>query len=164
MIRIPFQAKQAPRSLQDNLTRPSQIKWLRGSSSLCATRPSLLPGRAVSKDHRFCFAGIVEVFEVADVVSAGKTLIELGLGGGILAALSWSSLPLLSGKASSYVRKDVNEEDAIGIKWGVMSVLSFLPLFNWLVRLSLFPSLSLVHSSTIFADHAELLTQALFIS
>lgn len=74
-----------------------------------------------------------EVFELAGVVEIGRDILGLGTGVGILAALAWSGLPVISASDKSKSRRSVDDEDAVGVKWGVMTVLSFLPLFNWLV-------------------------------
>lgn len=126
-----------PRSLS-KLSAPQQP---RGFSKCPCTfsPPNWLPvkqplqRRRADKAHFICNAGASEVFEVADVISIGKSLIGLGTGVSILAALTWSSLPLLSSSKEALSTRNADDEDAIGVKWGVMSVLSFIPLFNWLV-------------------------------
>lgn len=76
---------------------------------------------------------VSEIFEVADVISIGRDLLSLGTAAGITVALAWSSLPLMRASAGAKPDRTLDEEDAGGVKWGVMSVVSFLPLFNWLV-------------------------------
>ena len=47
-----------------------------------------------------------------------------------------SALPLITGTAEAKVKKPSDEEDEEeeGIKWGVMTIVSCIPLLNWLVR------------------------------
>ena len=75
-----------------------------------------------------------EVFEIADVLSVSSSVVGLGTAAGIVAALAWSTLPVIQSSSDSKLDRSLDKEDEGGIKWGVMSVLSFLPLFNWLVR------------------------------
>lgn len=76
----------------------------------------------------------------ASVVSSGLAgdLLSVGFFSTATAGLLYSATPLLTGKAKqanqgksdAYGETDAEPE---GIKWGVMSVVSFIPLFNWTV-------------------------------
>lgn len=65
-------------------------------------------------------------------------LLSVGFFSTATAGLLYSATPLLTGKAKQanqgksdgYGETDAEPE---GIKWGVMSVVSFIPLFNWTV-------------------------------
>ena len=65
-------------------------------------------------------------------------LLSVGFFSTATAGLLYSATPLLTGKAKqanqgksdAYGETDAEPE---GIKWGVMSVVSFIPLFNWTV-------------------------------
>ena len=87
----------------------------------------------ILKRKKSSLSATQEMYEVAGVVEIGRNILGLGSGVGILAALAWSGLPVLSASSGQKKRRNVDDEDAIGVKWGVMTVLSFLPLFNWLV-------------------------------
>lgn len=70
---------------------------------------------------------------VSDAVAVVKNVASLATGVGILAALGWSAIPVIpSPKGNDPSSKAVSEEDAEGVKWGLMSVISCLPIFNWL--------------------------------
>ena len=48
-----------------------------------------------------------------------------------------SALPLITGAAKGKQRQELDDEDeSEGIKWGAMTVISFIPLLNWLVMSS----------------------------
>ena len=76
----------------------------------------------------------------ASVISSALTadLLSVGFFSAATAGLLYSVTPLLTGKAKqanqgkldSYGETDAEPE---GIKWGVMSVVSFIPLVNWTV-------------------------------
>ena len=56
----------------------------------------------------------------------------------IAAEISISALPLLTGTAETGVKQlsiDEDEEEEEGVKWGVMTIVSCIPLLNWLVRM-----------------------------
>ena len=69
-----------------------------------------------------------------------NSLVELSVGVAIVAGLGYSALPLVTGRAR--VRnvdredkaEDLDEVEGEEVKWGVMTVISFIPLFNWLAR------------------------------
>jgi len=69
-----------------------------------------------------------------------NSLVELSVGVAIVAGLGYSALPLVTGRART--RNAGREDNAVGldevegeeVKWGVMTVISFIPLFNWLAR------------------------------
>ena len=121
---------------------PSTI--LTQTPSICKTFLSRKSFRHANRTFRSChrlskhngcrLSATQEVFEAAGVIEIGRGILGLGTGVGILAALTWSGLPVISASSGGKKRDNVDEEDAIGVKWGVMTVLSFLPLFNWLVR------------------------------
>lgn len=69
-------------------------------------------------------------------ISAANELLSVGFYTAAAAGLLYSATPLLTGKSKeenqgksdNYGDTDADPE---GIKWGVMSVVSFIPLFNW---------------------------------
>ncbi|KAA6426412.1 MAG: hypothetical protein FRX49_03523, partial [Trebouxia sp. A1-2] len=69
-------------------------------------------------------------------ISAANELLSVGFYTAAAAGLLYSATPLLTGKSKdenqgrsdNYGETDADPE---GIKWGVMSVVSFIPLFNW---------------------------------
>ncbi len=82
-------------------------------------------------------------------ISAANELLSVGFYTAAAAGLLYSATPLLTGKSKdenqgksdNYGETDADPE---GIKWGVMSVVSFIPLLNWTVH-------SLVHASQVCA-------------
>ena len=44
------------------------------------------------------------------------------------------SLSSTAAKGSLATPRDEEDQESIGVQWGTMSVISFLPLFNWLVQ------------------------------
>ena len=76
----------------------------------------------------------------ASVICSASTadLLSVGFFSAATAGLLYSATPLLTGKAkqanqgrsNGYGETDAEPE---GIKWGVMSVVSFIPLVNWTV-------------------------------
>ena len=70
--------------------------------------------------------------------SAAADLLSIGFLTAATAGLVYSATPLLTGKSKqdnqgksdTYGETDAEPE---GIKWGVMSVVSFIPLVNWTV-------------------------------
>lgn len=83
---------------------------------------------------------------VSDVAESGSlisTLFVSSIGVAIAINIGISALPLLSGAAESKLaarKNNIDEDETDEVKWGVMSVISFLPLLNWLVRLSVHAS------------------------
>lgn len=75
------------------------------------------------------------LYETADAVSAVKSTVSVVASTGILLTLATSALPLQQSQKRTEARQTSNEEEAEGVKWGLMSVVSCLPLFNWLVCL-----------------------------
>lgn len=61
------------------------------------------------------------------------TLFASGVSLSIAVNIGISALPLLVGARDAEKLKQIEEDDAQDIKWGVMSLLSFFPLLNWLV-------------------------------
>lgn len=90
-------------------------------------------------------------------ISAANELLSVGFYTAAAAGLLYSATPLLTGKSKdenqgksdNYGETDADPE---GIKWGVMSVVSFIPLFNWTVH-------SLVHASQVCAVPGTTLRQ-----
>ena len=75
-----------------------------------------------------------QVFEAADAFSIIKSATDLAVGVGVLAALTYSVLPLIAtNRDKNRENLAAKEEEAEEVKWGVMTLLSCLPLFNWLV-------------------------------
>ena len=111
--------------------RAFQIQTLcpRTSSTQCRW-----PARRAKRACRrvIAYPELNEAFEIAGIVSVGTNILGLAAGVGIVTSLAWSTLPVLSAPKEASAGRSLGEEDAGGIKWGVMSVLSFLPLFNWL--------------------------------
>lgn len=115
--------------------RPSEIKNLARKSSRLHVGFSESFRRNQNR-HSSPISATQEVFQVAGIIEVGRGILGLGTGVGILAALTWSGLPVISASnKQKEQRNNVDDEDAIGVKWGVMTLLSFLPLFNWLVCL-----------------------------
>lgn len=112
--------------------RPSEIKNLARKSSRLHVGFSESFRRNQNR-HSSPISATQEVFQVAGIIEVGRGILGLGTGVGILAALTWSGLPVISASnKQKEQRNNVDDEDAIGVKWGVMTLLSFLPLFNWL--------------------------------
>jgi len=90
-------------------------------------------------------------------ISAANEFLSVGFYTAAAAGLLYSATPLLTGKSKeenqgksdNYGETDADPE---GIKWGVMSVVSFIPLFNWTVH-------SLVHTSRVCAVSGTALWQ-----
>ena len=88
----------------------------------------------------------------ASVISSALTsdLLSVGFFSAATAGLLYSATPLFTGKAKQanqgksdgYGETDAEPE---GIKWGVMSVVSFIPLVNWTVSCNARPA-GLVYS------------------
>ena len=71
-----------------------------------------------------------------DIAASGDfldTLFISGISLSIALNIGISALPLLVGVKDPKKLKQVVEDDTQDIKWGVMSLLSFFPLLNWLV-------------------------------
>ena len=71
-----------------------------------------------------------------DLAASGdilETLFVSGISLSIALNISVSALPLLVGAQDAKKLKQAVEDDTEDIKWGVMSLLSFFPLLNWLV-------------------------------
>lgn len=104
-----------------------------------ACPPERSAGRALHSSQRNVATNAApgnELYVVADALATLKTFTSVGAAVGILTALTWSSLPLLATPPDKEPPATSDEEeDEAGIKWGLMSVVSCLPLFNWLVRL-----------------------------
>lgn len=88
--------------------------------------------------HRFvCRASHVPASSVLyEVAAAGDFLDTLFISGvslSIAVNIGISALPLLVGVKDAEKLKQAVEDDTQDIKWGVMSLLSFFPLLNWLV-------------------------------
>ena len=72
-----------------------------------------------------------------EVAAAGDILDVLFISGislSIAVNIGVSALPLLVGPKDVVKLKQIREDDSQDIKWGVMSILSFFPLLNWLVK------------------------------
>ena len=72
-------------------------------------------------------------------------LLSAGFFTAAAAGILYSALPLLTGKSrqDNQGKSDTYGEtdaDPDGIKWGVMSVVSFIPLVNWTVRTNKAPA------------------------
>jgi len=79
-----------------------------------------------------------------EVAAAGDILDALFISGislSIAVNIGVSALPLLVGPKDAVKLKQIREDDSQDIKWGVMSIISFFPLLNWLVK---FPSCQLL--------------------
>lgn len=71
-----------------------------------------------------------------EVFSGVKLVGEMGLLSVYGLSIVRSLLPALDARPQLQQQRlaDAEEEESIGVRWGVMSVISFLPLFDWLVR------------------------------
>ena len=73
------------------------------------------------------------LYEVAAAGDFLDTLFISGVSLSIAVNIGISVLPLLVGVKDAEKLKQAVEDDTQDIKWGVMSLLSFFPLLNWLV-------------------------------
>lgn len=77
-----------------------------------------------------------------DTFEGIRQFAQLGLLGVYLAAILKSAAPLLKKDLKPRQQaQDPEDEESRGVQWGVMAIISFLPLFDWLVR-----QLLLLHS------------------
>ncbi len=88
--------------------------------------------------HRYCQASpIAASGALYEVAAAGDILDVLFISGislSIAVNIGVSALPLLVGPKDAMKLKQIREDDGQDIKWGVMSILTFFPLLNWLVK------------------------------
>ena len=88
--------------------------------------------------HRYCQASpIAASGALYEVAAAGDILDVLFISGislSIAVNIGVSALPLLVGPKDAMKLKQIREDDGQDIKWGVMSILPFFPLLNWLVK------------------------------
>ncbi len=103
------------------------------------SRPPLRCARVSTRDERFaCRASPVgassALYEIAAAGDFLDTLFISGVSLSIAVNICISALPLLVGAKDAEKLKQAAEDDDQDIKWGVMSLLSFFPLLNWLVR------------------------------
>ena len=102
--------------------------------SLFSPRPSL--ASLIQSRHKQHSRHIRRPSVVSSALSAD--LLSVGFFSAATAGLLYSATPLLTGKAKQANQGksdglgDTDIEPA-GIKWGVMSVVSFIPLVNWTV-------------------------------
>ena len=75
-------------------------------------------------------AALYELAASGDILD---TLFVSGISLGIALNIGVSALPLLVGAQDAKKLRQAVEDDTEDIKWGVMSLLSFFPLLNWLV-------------------------------
>ena len=75
-------------------------------------------------------AALYELAASGDILD---TLFVSGISLSIALNIGVSALPLLVGAQDAKKLKQAVEDDTEDIKWGVMSLLSFFPLLNWLV-------------------------------
>ena len=109
------------------------------SASICHVRPRLrssgVPTR--NKLQLACRGSPVATSSALyDIAASGDFLDTLFISGvslSIALNIGISALPLLVGVKDPKKLKQVVEDDTQDIKWGVMSLLSFFPLLNWLV-------------------------------
>lgn len=100
-----------------------RLKWSRCTTGK-ATRP------------RFWAAPVAASPVLHEIAASGDlldTLFASGVSLSIAVNIGISALPLLVGARDAEKLKQIEEDDAQDIKWGVMSLLSFFPLLNWLV-------------------------------
>ena len=86
--------------------------------------------------HRFRAAPVAASQVLHEVAVSGDlldTLFVSGVSLSIAVNIGISALPLLVGAKDAEKLKQIEEDDTQDIKWGVMSLLSFFPLLNWLV-------------------------------
>ena len=74
------------------------------------------------------------LYEIAAAGDFLDTLFISGVSLSIAVNIGISALPLLTGGRDAEKLKQAVEDDTEDIKWGVMSLLSFFPLLNWLVQ------------------------------
>ena len=75
-------------------------------------------------------AALYELAASGDILD---TLFVSGISLSIALNIGVSAVPLLVGAQDAKKLKKAIEDDTEDIKWGVMSLLSFFPLLNWLV-------------------------------
>lgn len=79
------------------------------------------------------------MYDVASLWGNLDGYIVTTLTAAILGGIAYSAVPILNGDAKrrNQGRLDdpegVEEADVDGVKWGTMTVISFIPVFNWLV-------------------------------
>ena len=102
-------------------------------------RPRLRSAKISRSDKRFACRGSPvgasgSLYEIAAAGDFLDTLFISGVSLSIAVNVGISALPLLVGIRDAEKLKQAVEDDDQDIKWGVMSLLSFFPLLNWLVR------------------------------
>ena len=73
------------------------------------------------------------LYELAATGDILDTLFVSGISLSIAVNIGISALPLLVGAQDAKKLKQAVKDETEDIKWGVMSLLSFFPLLNWLV-------------------------------
>lgn len=71
--------------------------------------------------------------------AAFKVAAQIGLLTVYTASILKSASALLTASTSKSPVRDTEEEESVGVQWGVMALISVLPLFNWLVSPELRP-------------------------
>ncbi len=93
-----------------------------------------VPQRPLQKrESTICLAFSTPVYELAESGNLLSTLFVGSVSLAIAVNIAISSLPLLTGASKPPSAKKEDVEDQDDVKWGVMSVISFIPLLNWLV-------------------------------
>ncbi len=104
----------------------------------CSDRRSKWSWRTAGKGRRDrCRAAPVRASPVLYEVAVSGDLLDTLFASGVVLSVAVnigiSALPLLLGAKHAEKLKKMEEDDTQDIKWGVMSLLSFFPLLNWLV-------------------------------
>ena len=110
------------------------ISSFRKASSSSLKRRHALKGKSVlrSPDVRRMTANAA-LYDLAASGDILDTLFVSGISLSIALNIGVSAIPLLVGAQDAKKLKQAVEDDTEDIKWGVMSLLSFFPLLNWLV-------------------------------
>lgn len=131
----------APRSLAYRSSSRINAQRLRLGQSLPGLRgpAQVCRGQRIRSRVAFSSATALPISDIVETGSFVNTLFVSSVGVAIAINIGISALPLLSGAAenkSAARTGNTDEDESEEVKWGVMSVISFLPLLNWLVRVS----------------------------
>ena len=104
------------------------------------TKSRLRPSWAFKRKahHRYFRASPIAARGALYEVAAAGDILDVffisGISLSIAVNIGVSALPLLVEPKDAVKLKQIREDDSQDIKWGVMSILSFFPLLNWLVN------------------------------
>ncbi|KAK9793713.1 hypothetical protein WJX73_005632 [Symbiochloris irregularis] len=91
------------------------------------------PGTVVEFLLQHASVAVRALFNPGDAFDGIRFFAQIGLLGAYLASILKSAAPLLKKDLQPRGQaQDAEDEESRGVQWGVMSVISFLPLFDWL--------------------------------